>query len=496
MMHIGPKEENMSGKSAILVGLLATFVASEASAGSVAILAPTVSGGLASHEAVEAAAQGHTVTIISAAAWQTMTEAQFSAYDALILGDPTCQTGTSAVAAAAANPVWANAADGNVILVGTDPSYHFHTAGAELLISNSIAFALAEVGSGKTGAYVSLSCYYHFSAANTPATFLSGFGDFYVVGAGTTGALNDVRIVAAHPALSGLTDTNLSNWYNSVHESFGTMAASWPSDFEVLAVAAGAGGNFVAPDGTRGYPYILARGVIPDRCGDGDLVAPEECDDGNNVDGDGCDKACNVENSCVDSDGDTVCDNVDLCVGNDATGDSDHDNQCDDIDLCRFDASNDADGDGLCADVDNCPTVSNGNQADTDGDGQGDACDGDDDNDGVPDTTDNCQFDQNADQKDTDHDGNGDICDNDLDGDGVVDSGDACLPTPYGETVDATGCSLSQLCPCDSDWKNHGAFVSCNAKASTRFVKEGLMTEAEKGAWMSYCGSSSCGHKK
>ena len=48
--------------------------------------------------------------------------------------------------------------------------------------------------------------------------------------------------------------------------------------------------------------------------------------------------------------------------------------------------------------------------SDTDGDGIGDACDGDVDGDGVPNGTDNCPLIANADQLDTDGDGLGDAC--------------------------------------------------------------------------------------
>ncbi|NIM49154.1 MAG: hypothetical protein GTO22_07830 [Gemmatimonadales bacterium] len=50
----------------------------------------------------------------------------------------------------------------------------------------------------------------------------------------------------------------------------------------------------------------------------------------------------------------------------------------------------DKDGDGVPTASDNCPSVANPGQEDTDGDGQGDACDTDDDNDGVPDSSDQC----------------------------------------------------------------------------------------------------------
>jgi sugar lactone lactonase YvrE len=59
----------------------------------------------------------------------------------------------------------------------------------------------------------------------------------------------------------------------------------------------------------------------------------------------------------------------------------------------------DTDGDGVVDATDNCPNVANLDQADADGDGQGDACDSDDDNDGIPDASDSCpvQFANTAD---------------------------------------------------------------------------------------------------
>lgn len=54
----------------------------------------------------------------------------------------------------------------------------------------------------------------------------------------------------------------------------------------------------------------------------------------------------------------------------------------------------DFDGDGIDDAEDNCPTASNADQANFDGDAQGDACDADDDNDSIPDATESagCQF--------------------------------------------------------------------------------------------------------
>jgi hypothetical protein len=70
----------------------------------------------------------------------------------------------------------------------------------------------------------------------------------------------------------------------------------------------------------------------------------------------------------------------------------------------------DGDGDGINDDVDNCPTVANPDQANFDGDAEGDTCDADDDNDGVLDGDDAFPFDP-SESTDNDGDGTGDNAD-------------------------------------------------------------------------------------
>jgi len=155
----------------------------------------------------------------------------------------------------------------------------------------------------------------------------------------------------------------------------------------------------------------------------------------------------------------------------------------------------DADDDGIADDDDNCPNTPNANQNDIDGDLIGDACDDDIDGDGILNDVDNCPFDYNPSQSDFDGDFIGDVCDQDLDGDGVLDVVDACLPSPVGAVVNASGCSVSGLCPCDNDWKNHGAYVRCVAHAANDFVNDGLISETDRGEIVSEAGQSDCGSK-
>lgn len=218
----------------------------------VLILGSTVTGGAASTEATEVVAAGFTPVVVTDAQWAAMSAADFGSYRAIVLGDPTCRE-TPPAAPAANAPVWGGAVDGNALIIGTDPVFHQDLAGARTLMQRGIAFATSETG--KTGLYLTLSCYYHGSPPATQVPMLAGLGAFTITG--VPGCFNDAHIVATHPALTGLTDADLSNWGCSVHEALQT----WPAEFQVLAMARNAGAAYTASDGTVGTPYILARGA-------------------------------------------------------------------------------------------------------------------------------------------------------------------------------------------------------------------------------------------
>jgi hypothetical protein len=226
------------------------------------ILDATTIGGVNSNEAKAAIAAGFTVTDVSDATWESMTTAQFAQYQLLILADPSCTIGTGPITAALSNTsTWGSAVNGNIVVIGTDPTYHYDagTAGAGQLMTSAVKFAGAQAG--KTGLYAALSCYYAYSPDKTVLPLLDGIvpdGSLTLIGLNGAGlCFNQAHIVATSPSLAGLTDADLSNWSCSVHEAFDT----WPPSFEVLSIAQNFGSSYTATDGTVGDPYILARGA-------------------------------------------------------------------------------------------------------------------------------------------------------------------------------------------------------------------------------------------
>ena len=147
-------------------------------------------------------------------------------------------------------------------------------------------------------------------------------------------------------------------------------------------------------------------------------------------------------------------------------------------------ADADSDADGIPDAADNCMAVPNPDQADSNLDGVGDACDSD--GDGFQDVRDNCVAVPNPDQADRDNNGLGDASDHDADRDGVQDGVDNCPTEPNPEQADTDGDGIGNNCDTSADplqpdamialttsgpFRGQDVYASAPTAAQTRFVR-------------------------
>jgi hypothetical protein len=239
------------------------------------ILGTSVSGGAASLEATEAAASGFDVTVVDDATWGAMTTEQFSDYQLIIIGDPTCSTLRPVVsqnAQALADAVMNRGAStntkvGNRVLIGTDPVFHRFQGGAKL-VETGIDFAGAV--DGASGLYMTFTCGDPDYDGNGTRDGLDKLLPLLTVDPDAAWSENatppcgaSASLIANAAQFSTLTSANLQGWFCSVHETFPT----YPADWAPLALATDAPtkptcGNDVDTGAEAcGEAYILIAGV-------------------------------------------------------------------------------------------------------------------------------------------------------------------------------------------------------------------------------------------
>ena len=204
-------------------------------------------------------AQGFVVTVIDDATWQSEPQSYFAKFQLLVIGDATCNFDINSISGAVnSESTWAPAISGSILIIGTDPVYHYFDGriGAGKLINQGLAYAGAQAG--KTGLYLDLSCLYADMGMapvtqDVPIIDGLGFGSATTTGAGCD---DGIHIVASAQQLLGITDGDLSNWQCSVHEYFNT----WPANFVPFGLDTTAEPLFTAADGSSGAPYILGYG--------------------------------------------------------------------------------------------------------------------------------------------------------------------------------------------------------------------------------------------
>ena len=270
-------------KLPLLIGVLLTVLTVSASSAmaetgkKALILESSVSGGAASVEADRATALGFTVTVASDAIWGAMTAAQFSDYQLLIVGDPTCSSlspvvsqNAVALADAVMDRVGSNTKAGNRLLIGTDPVFHYGQGGNKL-IDTGIDFA--GVQESASGLYLDFTCFDPDYDGNGVPDGQDKLLPLLTIDPTPGWTQNQgppcggsVSLISNAAQFSSLSTSDLEGWGCSVHETF----PQFPNDWNPLAIATdtptaptcGTDVDSGEPECGEGYLLIAGTGIV------------------------------------------------------------------------------------------------------------------------------------------------------------------------------------------------------------------------------------------
>jgi hypothetical protein len=233
-----------------------------------------VSGGAGSPEATKAAAKGFEVTVVDDATWGAMTAEQFSDYQLIIIGDPTCSTlppvvsqNAAALADAVMDRAGSNTRVGNRVLIGTDPVFHYSGRG-EHLIDKGLDFAGALEGA--SGLFMTFTCFDADHDGNGTPDGQDKLLPLLTADPAASWSQNQsppcggaVSLISNAAQFAGLTTAHLQGWGCSVHETFPT----YPADWAPLAIATDVatkptcGNDVDTGEAKCGEAYILVSGA-------------------------------------------------------------------------------------------------------------------------------------------------------------------------------------------------------------------------------------------
>ncbi|HEX8703547.1 MAG TPA: surface protein, partial [Myxococcaceae bacterium] len=232
------------------------------------ILGSSVSGGTASMEARAAASLGLGTEVVTPAQWEDMTPQEFMTYRALIIGDAACTNDEAAFQAALdSRSRWGPIIDGNIFIIGSNPSSNSTTTPPDI---DPIVLGGVELATERpllTGMYLSLGCAYQHAPLDTPVPLLSPFGEFTVAGHGATRGHVPAQLP---PTFSQRVSDGLLTGTDG--EATRLVFTHYPShDFLVGALAVDETGSmpgsqpFCDDEGREtftGAPFILMRGAM------------------------------------------------------------------------------------------------------------------------------------------------------------------------------------------------------------------------------------------
>lgn len=190
---------------------------------------------------------GYTVTVVTGAQWDAMSQAQFASYQLLINGDPDCgqvpdstTSNASTWAPVVMGTAGGNTQPGNRVVISTDPEDHYQfggggaaptnpadptTAGAEHLVEAGLHFA-GDGPAGTTGFYFDTTC--QLNAGTIPTLDMlttTGPGNWVANESPPCGG--SVQQIASTPEFGIVSDHDIQGWECSDHETWPTFPADW-----------------------------------------------------------------------------------------------------------------------------------------------------------------------------------------------------------------------------------------------------------------------------